>query len=137
MLFSEYFENSKIEFRNLTERSICVGLHSGELQTVLINLIDNAIFWINAGKAENKLIQISSRLEDKDVIVTVSDTGTGVDESYGDTIFKPGVTAKPNGFGMGLVVVYEILAMHGGYLKNVHPGDLGGATFEFSLPIKG
>ena len=37
---------------------------------------------------------------------------------------------------MGLVIVTEILNNHGGKIATIIPGDLGGATFEFSLPVK-
>ena len=68
--------------------------------------------------------------------IKVSDTGTGIIESEVEKIFQPGVTGKPLGIGMGLVIVTELLNNHGCKIATIIPGDLGGATFEFNLPIK-
>ena len=94
----------------------------------------NEIIWIKKQKNDG-IIEITARLEDKFIVVTVNDNGTGVLEELKERIFEPGVTTKIGGFGMGLVVANELIASHGGYLKNIQPGYLGGATFEMSLPI--
>ena len=101
---------------------------------IYANLIDNALYWIKK-KAEKGVIEITSEITDKYIVITVSDNGVGVLEELKERIFEPGVTTKLGGFGMGLVVVNEIIASHGGYLKNIQPGYLGGATFEMTFPI--
>ena len=74
-------------------------------------------------------------MDEKNLILTINDNGIGVAEELQERIFEPGVTTKLGGFGMGLVVANEIIATHGGYLKNIQPGYLGGATFEMAFPI--
>ena len=45
------------------------------------------------------------------------------------------MTRKPDGIGMGLTVASELIDGHGGKMRTVVPGELGGATFEFDLPL--
>lgn len=118
-------------------QNIATSLHPGELQTIFINLLDNAIYWIKKSGKESKKIVISvSELNGNYIKIKVSDTGTGIMESDVEKIFQPGITGKPFGIGMGLVIVTELLNNHGCKIATIVPGDLGGATFEFSLPIK-
>lgn len=130
-------EAKNIEFNNIVQQNIATSLHPGELQTIFINLLDNAIYWIKKSGKESKKIVISvSELNGNHIKIKVSDTGTGIMESDVEKIFQPGITGKPFGIGMGLVIVTELLNNHGCKIATIVPGDLGGATFEFSLPIK-
>ncbi len=130
-------EAKNIEFNNNVQQNVVTSLHQGELQTILINLLDNAIYWIKKSGKESKKIDISvSELKENYIKIKISDTGTGIIEKDAEKIFQPGITGKPFGIGMGLVIVTELLNNHGGKIATIVPGDLGGATFEFSLPIK-
>lgn len=130
-------ETKNIEFQINIEKNLVTSLHKGELQTILVNLLDNAIYWIKKSGKDNKKIIISSKsINDNYVKITVSDTGMGIIESDAEKIFQPGITGKPLGIGMGLVIVTEILNNHGCKIATIVPGTLGGATFEFNLPIK-
>jgi two-component system, LuxR family, sensor kinase FixL len=66
------------------------------------------------------------------VIVSVIDTGTGIDPKHIDTLFNPFFTTKPNGMGMGLSICRSIIEAHGGEIWASNNGRLG-ATFNFSL----
>ncbi len=126
-----------IEFQNNIQQNIVASLHPGELQTIFINLLDNAIYWIKkSGKEYGKIVISASEVKGDYIKIKVSDTGTGIIESEVDKIFQPGVTGKPLGIGMGLVIVTELLNNHECKIATIIPGDLGGATFEFNLPIK-
>ena len=126
-----------IEFQNNIQQNIVASLHPGELQTIFINLLDNAIYWIKkSGKEYRKIVISASEVKGDYIKIKVSDTGTGIIESEVEKIFQPGVTGKPLGIGMGLVIVTELLNNHGCKIATIIPGDLGGATFEFNLPIK-
>ena len=114
-------------------------MHTSELQTVLINLLDNACFWIQDSKKQEKKIKISidCYADNKRVNVNISDTGCGVIQEDAEMIFAPGITSKPHGIGMGLVIVSELLNNYNGKIATAIPGDLGGATFIFDIPRKG
>ena len=115
--------------------NVRAGLYAGELQTVLVNLFDNATYWIQYSEKKDKRIQIRvQETDEKHIKVIVSDTGTGILKDDAERIFQPGITAKTNGIGMGLVIITEILHSYDCKIATVIPGELGGATFEFELP---
>ena len=68
--------------------------------------------------------------------VGVHDSGPGIPEENAERVFWPGVTTKPGGIGMGLTVASEIVDAYDGKMALVQPGELGGASFQFDLPIE-
>ena len=80
---------------------------------------------IHAAQAERGYINIS-----------VSDSGSGIDPKLKDRIFDPFVTTKPDGMGMGLLVVRSIVEAHGGRIWSAS-NPQGGATLTFSIPTAG
>ena len=62
--------------------------------------------------------------------------GPGIDDDDVEKVFWPGVTSKPDGIGMGLTVVSELVAAYGGNVLTIHPGEIGGASFMFDLPVR-
>lgn len=121
------------------KENIIVPMHRGELQTVLINVIDNAIYWTaTENEKNNRIISIKvSEASKKQIIVDISDNGPGVSENDANRIFSPGVTKKKFGVGMGLVIVTEILSKYSSQISLVIPGRMNGATFQITLPNKG
>ena len=116
-----------------------VSMHRGELQTVLINIVDNAIYWTSQkNKKEDRNIEIVVRSEDaKHIMIEISDNGPGIDENDVGRIFSPGVTKKKFGVGMGLVIVTELLSKYDADISVIMPGRIdGGATFKLLLPGK-
>jgi signal transduction histidine kinase len=114
-----------------------VAADPGELDTVILNLLLNSLYWISKGTEPKELeITVRSFQNGQRARVTVSDSGPGVAEEDSDKIFLPGVTRKPGGIGMGLTVAAELVSDYGGKLSLVRPGKLGGATFTFDLPVK-
>lgn len=109
----------------------------GELYAVFINLLDNALYWIDRmPEKHERLLRIDSspshikgRIE-----CAVHDSGPGVPKKDHEKIFWPGYTHRPNGYGMGLTVAGEIIEGHGGKLRILEEGRIGGASFVFDLP---
>ena len=121
------------------KENIIVPMHRGELQTVLINVIDNAVYWTAKENEKNNRI-ISIKVSDesqKQIVVDISDNGSGVSENDANRIFSPGVTKKKFGVGMGLVIVTEILNKYNSQISLIIPGRMNGATFQITLPNKG
>ena len=117
--------------------STAVAIDPGELDTIILNLLLNAVYWIPKAK-RNHRIDISLR-RTKDggrARIAISDSGPGVAADDAEKIFLPGVTRKPDGIGMGLTVAAELVSDHGGKISLVQPGRLGGATFVFDVPLK-
>jgi len=103
------------------------------LQQVLLNLIMNATDAVKTSKI--KAINISTAKDDaENIIISVKDSGTGIDENKKDDLFKPFYTTKKEGMGMGLSVIRTIVKSHEGAIW-VENNPEGGASFFVKIPI--
>ncbi|HVO32181.1 MAG TPA: ATP-binding protein, partial [bacterium] len=105
----------------------------GKLEQVLVNLMKNAIDAMPRGGA---LRVRAMRVGEKRVVITVSDTGTGIPPDVRAKIFEPFFTTKEvgKGTGLGLSIAYGIVTEHGGDLTVAsEPGE--GTEFHVVLPI--
>jgi signal transduction histidine kinase/FixJ family two-component response regulator len=104
-----------------------------QLQQVLMNLMLNGI---EAMKEESGELSVTStRTEDGELLIAVSDCGIGLPEAGPERIFEAFFTTKPNGTGMGLSISRRIIESHGGRLwASANAGR--GATFQFALPME-
>ena len=112
---------------------VAVKVDEGELLTVLINLIQNAIYWTSTQRkgAERKVIAAARLNDDSSLSLVVSDSGPGVAEGIRAHIFDPYFSSKPEGVGLGLSIVGNIVEdIYEGQLVLVDEGPLDGATFE-------
>jgi signal transduction histidine kinase len=105
-----------------------------QLQQVLLNLVMNAIDAMQLVQLRVLTVR-SEKSKPNAVHVSINDTGTGIDPSNIDRIFKPLFTTKATGMGMGLSICRSIIESHGGRIW-VSPAANGGSTFEFELPTK-
>jgi signal transduction histidine kinase len=103
-----------------------------QLQQVLLNLITNAIHAMAAEDEPRVLCVRAERHEGNGVIVSVADTGTGIDLQDIDRIFSPLFTTKSDGMGMGLSICRAIIQAHDGRLW-VAPNTPRGSVFHFTL----
>jgi signal transduction histidine kinase len=104
-----------------------------QVQQVLLNLITNAIESM-AAKDGARVLRIRSELhESGGVMVSVEDTGAGIEPRDVDRIFNPLFTTKSHGMGMGLSICRSIIEAHDGRLWAV-PNTPVGAVFQFVLP---
>jgi PAS domain S-box-containing protein len=106
-----------------------------QLQQVLLNLMVNGFDAIAERNAERDLTIRSDRTGDDQVLISVSDTGTGLPPERADKVFDAFFTTKPQGTGMGLSISRSIVESHGGRLWAIGNPDRG-ATFQFTLPIE-
>jgi PAS domain S-box-containing protein len=105
-----------------------------QLQQVILNLVMNAIEAIAAKGDDPRQILIYSQEQPLDqIVVAVRDSGVGIDAANVDQLFKPFITTKTGGMGMGLSISRSIVEAHGGRLWAM-PNKGEGATFQFSLP---
>jgi len=105
-----------------------------QLQQVILNLVMNAIEAMQA--VQPRVLRIESKfIAPHAVRVVVQDTGKGVDPLHLDRIFRPLVTTKERGMGMGLSICHSIIQSHGGRIW-VEAAAPRGAIFQFELPSK-
>jgi signal transduction histidine kinase len=103
-----------------------------QLQQVLMNLMLNGVEAMQDRGGE--LTVASTRTEDGQLLISVSDTGIGLSIDAAERIFDAFFTTKPQGTGMGLSISRRIIAAHGGRLwESSNTGQ--GATFQFTLPV--
>jgi signal transduction histidine kinase len=103
------------------------------LKQVLVNLVLNAMDAMTGTPLARRRITIRSEVRAADVVVSVSDTGTGLPAQLDGKLFTPFVTTKPHGLGIGLTIVRSIVDAHGGDIQARNNPD-GGATFTVTLP---
>ena len=102
-----------------------------QLQQVFMNLMLNAI---EAMQDSGGKLMVKSQLEqDRQLLFSVSDTGSGLPAENVDKIFSAFFTTKSKGSGMGLAISRSIVESHGGRLWAT-ANDRQGATFYFTLP---
>jgi signal transduction histidine kinase len=105
-----------------------------QLQQVLVNLITNAIDSM-AGQDGERVLCVGSELHDSgSLIVSVADTGKGLEPGDADRIFNPLFTSKAHGMGMGLSICRSIIEAHEGRLW-VTTNPPRGAIFRFTVPV--
>ena len=104
-----------------------------QLQQVILNLVMNAIEAMHSVQTRVLKVQ-TEQTKDRMVRVSIEDTGTGIDPSNVDRIFKPLFTTKAAGMGMGLSICRSIIESHGGRIW-VSAAVNGGTIFQFELPI--
>jgi PAS domain S-box-containing protein len=105
-----------------------------QLQQCVINLIFNAIDVMPDGGTLN--LAAGHDAEEKRIVITVKDSGPGIDPADLPHIFEPFVTTKNEGYGvgLGLSTVYGIMERHNGSIDvESRPGE--GATFSLKLPV--
>ena len=107
-----------------------------QVQQVVMNLLVNAIDSIRGLESEGGEIEVEiSRAGKQGVLVTVVDNGPGIPAKDIREVFKPFVTTKTEGLGMGLAICKSILDAHGGTIS-VENSAPRGCCFSFVLPLK-
>src|SRR5260370_38367428 len=106
----------------------------GQLQEVRINLIMNGIEAMESVVDRSRELVNRSRKDDgSQLIVTVTDCGTGISPEVAQHLFDPFFTTKSGGLGMGLSICRSIVEAHGGRIS-ARRNDGVGTTFQVVLP---
>jgi signal transduction histidine kinase len=108
----------------------------GQLQEVLLNLIQNAIDAMRTITGETREIRVGTELQGtKAVVISVEDSGPGIEPKKMSTVFDAFVTTKATGMGLGLALSQMIIERHGGQIVVVPSANVG-AHFRITLPIE-
>ena len=112
-------------------KEIIIPLNSVLFEWVIENLVTNAV---DAMKGKGK-ISVSITEEENKIVINISDTGGGIDRSIIKNIFKPGVTSKKRGWGLGLSLSKRIIEeYHKGSIFVMKSEKGKGTTFTIRLP---
>ena len=105
-----------------------------QLQQVLLNLIANAAESMASIEDRARVLTVRSQKADgRGILLTVEDTGTGIDQADVERIFDAFFSTKPEGMGMGLSICRSIVEAHGGRIT-ASQASPHGSFFQVSLP---
>ncbi|MBV1882214.1 MAG: PAS domain S-box protein [Pseudomonadales bacterium] len=141
-------DRNNIELKHtFFENAVFVSVDPVQIQQVVLNLIRNGIESINANTEPHNTRTINlqtsniqtidlqrKHLGAREIEVSVSDSGGGVNKETIGELFNPFFTTKSTGLGMGLSICQSIITAHHGEIK-YSPNPKGGAIFSFTLPI--
>jgi signal transduction histidine kinase len=111
---------------------LLVNADKGRIIQVLSNLLDNAIKFTKEGII---IITIKKIKENQQVMVTIKDSGTGIDPEIIPQLFKKFATKSEQGTGLGLFISKNIIEAHDGIMWGENNSESKGSTFYFTLPI--
>ena len=124
--------NIPVTFLNPEKVSEAIG-YKGDLSTAIVNLVGNAVHWLEQTRTAQPAITISMAKAGDDLLVLIEDNGPGVPDEFIDRIFEVGFTLKDEGTGWGLNIAREALARSDaslGYDREF----TGGARFVIRFP---
>ena len=133
LLRSEASRHSVSILTELSEDLPRVVADRVQLQQVLMNLMLNGIEAMKDAEHSRSLRIKSRQEESRQLFVSVTDTGVGLQPEHVDQIFKAFFTSKSQGTGMGLSISRSIVESHGGRMWAT-PNSGRGATLNFTLP---
>ncbi len=106
-----------------------------QLQQVMVNLIENAIEAMSFVADGSRVLHLKTELDGaRNILITVEDSGPGIDPNIIERIFGRFFTTKAEGMGMGLAICRAIIEAHNGRLW-AEAGDDQGSIFRISLPV--
>ena len=108
----------------------------GQLQQVILNLIRNAREAMEAVLNRERILRVTSAIHNaNEVLVSIGDSGLGIDPENINRIFEPFYTTKSDGMGMGPAICRSIIEAHQGRLW-VSARIQHGSVFRFTLPTR-
>jgi PAS domain S-box-containing protein len=133
-LMATHLRHAKISFEFLPNPELpCISGSDSQLKQVILNLFLNAVDAMQGGG--NLTVSTATLSDSKEILVTVTDTGTGINEAILPNIFEAFITSKETGTGLGLAISYEIVQKHHGRIQAENNLN-GGATFRVWLPVE-
>lgn len=109
-LLKNKIKQEKVYIENYIDDSIYVHMDKNHLRQVLLNMILNAI---ESMDKEEKRIVFSTEIRGEKILFNIKDNGCGMGEDSMHKIYNPFYTTKPNGTGLGLFVVFQLLGENG------------------------
>lgn len=106
-----------------------VRIDDGEIQMIFVNLLQNSLYWLETVTNERK-IEVLVERTDEVLSVVFSDSGPGIKEEHQQIIFDPYFTTRPDGVGLGLTIVGELVSEYDGDFTLIDNGPLDGASFK-------
>jgi len=134
LMQSDFLRRQVLLQTRLREDLPLVRANRVQLRQVMLNLCVNATDAMDAVTGRNRILKITTERDNSSgVLITVEDSGPGIDPKNLERIFEPFYTTKPDGMGMGLSICRSIVEEHGGQLFAT-PGRARGLAMQITLP---
>lgn len=132
-LEASHAQQSNVQIRVVASPDLpALSVDPSHLTQVLLNLMVNGLQAMPHGGT----LTLEAKTLNGNVVISVTDTGTGIAPENLPRIFEPYFTTKAKGTGLGLAISRRIIEAHGGTITAANvPG--GGGRFEISLPLNG
>ncbi|MGI8719244.1 MAG: sensor histidine kinase [Nitrososphaeraceae archaeon] len=128
--------NKKVKILFQPKEPITVYADRDRIYQVLFNLLNNAMKFTKYGTITvSTSVNYSANNYDKEVLVSITDTGTGITPELMPKLFSKFATSSSHGTGLGLFISKGIVEAHGGRIWVENNSNGVGASFSFSLPI--
>jgi signal transduction histidine kinase len=126
---SHYYNNERLKIL-YEPKNIYVPADRARISQVVSNLLSNALKFTTEGS-----ITVQLTLNDAEAIISVRDTGQGIQPEISPKLFTKFASKSFSGTGLGLFISKSIIEAHGGKIWADNNVDGGGSTFHFSLPL--
>lgn len=123
-----------VEVERHLDKSALVSVEKHKILQVLVNLVSNAVQAMSDQPAGQRKLVVRSWKQDDNALLSVSDTGCGIDPENAPRLFEHGFTTRPDGHGFGLHNSAIQAVQSGGRLHFESRGRGLGATFTLELP---
>jgi C4-dicarboxylate-specific signal transduction histidine kinase len=134
ILYTNTMKDLNLDLEIIDDQELIVKINKGHLMQVFNNLFDNSFFWLNQ-RPTNERPRIVIKILGKSKTAIFADNGPGVDEKIRYRIFEPFVSSKPDGRGLGLFIVQDILQTYKGDITLLDENKLLlGANFKITFP---
>jgi signal transduction histidine kinase len=110
--------------------------HKGQLQEVLVNLVQNALDAMDDVRDRPRTLRVCTTVREERVVISIEDSGAGIEPQRMAGLFDAFVTTKPRGVGLGLGICRLIVDQHHGRLSASSELNKG-SRFEIVLPVDG
>jgi two-component system sensor histidine kinase VicK len=138
-LGSDFLKNENIRLSYDPHWDILIHADKGRISQVISNLLSNAVKFTAEGTiliSVEKDKSSNNNNNNKAIIVSVKDSGQGIDSSILPRLFTKFASKSYKGTGLGLFISKGIIEAHGGKIWGENNPDSSGATFSFSLPLE-
>lgn len=134
LIYEKELKDSFVEI-GLPDTETLVSIDTTELSEIFTNLITNSLYWLKSVPKDRRNIRVMvERKSDNSLEIIFSDTGPGIETKYKDQIFEPYFSRRPDGHGLGLCLVGEIVHdYYNGTVELLDAGKSGGAVFRMIL----
>ncbi len=118
--------------RDFQHGAACIQADLALLQQAWSNVLTNSVdAMVHTADGE---LRVSSRIEERSVVLTIEDNGPGIAAEILPRLFEPFFTTKTSGTGLGLPIAYSLVEANGGQLEALPPAR-GGARFVMRFPV--